>query len=73
MLHGAGDLDGNPYKVWIEMYASDEYQTGARRTVAHMDRLMAARGGEGRFEALAGTFREATRLEASFWDMGLKG
>ena len=73
MLHGADKLDGNPYRAWIEMYSSNEYQAGARRTVAHMDRLMVSRGGEGRFEALAGTFREATRLEASFWDMGLKG
>ena len=66
-------LDGNPYRAWIEMYSSDEYQTGARRTVDHLDRLMKTRGGEGRFASLAGTFKEATRLEAAFWDMGLKG
>ena len=73
MLHGAGMLDGNPYRAWIEMYSSDEYQTGARRTVDHLDRLMKTRGGEGRFASLVGTFKEATRLEAAFWDMGLKG
>ena len=73
MLHGAGMLDGNPYRAWIEMYSSDEYQTGARRTVDHLDRLMKTRGGEGRFTSLVGTFKEATRLEAAFWDMGLKG
>ena len=73
MLHGSHKLESNPYKAWIDMYASDDYQSGARRVVNHMDRLMKSRGGEGRFEALAGTFREATRLEAAFWDMGLKG
>lgn len=73
MLHGTGTYDGNPYKVWIDMYASNEYQTAARRTVSHMDRLMASRGGDGRFDSLAATFREATRLEAAFWEMGLKG
>ncbi len=73
MLAGEGTLEGNPYRAWIEMYSSDEYQTAARRKVAHMDRLMASRGGEGRFESLSATFREATRLEAALWDMGLKG
>jgi len=73
ILAGEGTLDGNPYRPWIEMYSSDEYQTGARRTVAHLDRLMESRGGEGRFESLANTFKEATRLEGAFWDMGLKG
>ena len=39
--------------------------------VAELDRLMDRRGGEGRRAALATTFRQATRLEAAFWQMGL--
>ncbi len=72
MLASAGQIDGNPYRAWIEMYASDEYQSAARRQIKHLDSLMRRRGGEGRFNSLAGIFGEATRLEAAFWDMGLR-
>ena len=64
-------LAGNPYRAWIEMYAGDDYQEVARSEVAELDRLMDRRGGEGRRAALATTFRQATRLEAAFWQMGL--
>ena len=64
-------IDGNPYRAWIEMYASADYQAVAGDHVAHMDRLMDRRGGPGRLETLATTFRQATRLEAAFWEMGL--
>ncbi|MCP5372498.1 MAG: thiaminase II [Hyphomicrobiales bacterium] len=63
--------DGNPYAAWIEMYASAEYQEVAAAEVAHLDRLMARRGGPGRLDGLVTTFRQATRLEAAFWDMGM--
>jgi len=71
MLAGEGRLEGNPYRAWVEMYASDEYQAAARAHIAQLDRLMTKRGGEGRWESLVGTFGEATRLEAAFWQMGL--
>ena len=64
--------DGNPYRDWIEMYASDDYRDVARATVSRLDQLMERRGGPGRFETLVTTFRQATRLEAAFWEMGLK-
>jgi thiaminase/transcriptional activator TenA len=64
-------IDGNPYRAWIEMYASADYQAVANAHVAHLDRLMDRRGGPGRFETLATTFRQATRLEAAFWEMAL--
>lgn len=64
-------LVDNPYRAWIEMYAGDDYQDVARAEVAQLDRLMERRGGEGRRAALATTFRQATRLEAAFWRMGL--
>jgi thiaminase/transcriptional activator TenA len=64
-------IDGNPYRAWIEMYAAADYQTVAADHVAHLDRLMTRRGGPGRLEALVTTFRQATRLEAAFWEMGL--
>ena len=42
------------------MYASDSYQAVA-----------AERGGPGRLPALTETFRQATRIETAFWQMGL--
>ena len=64
-------LEGNPYRAWIDMYASEDFQSVAAAHVAHMDALMARRGGPGRLASLITTFRQATRLEAAFWDMAL--
>lgn len=62
----------NPYREWIWMYASDEYRDVAEAEVAYLDRLMEKRGGPGRMDGLIETFRQATRLEAAFWQMGLE-
>jgi thiaminase/transcriptional activator TenA len=64
-------LDGNPYKTWLDMYASADYQALAAEAKGALDEQFARRGGEGRFPALAATFTAATRLEAEFWQMGL--
>ncbi len=63
--------DANAYGEWIDMYAGTEYQEVAARAVGQLDRLERSRAGPGRFDALCRTFRQATRLEAAFWDMGL--
>jgi thiaminase/transcriptional activator TenA len=68
----ATKLEGNPYRPWIEMYAGDEYQEVAGDAIAQLDRLAEIRLGPGRFDALATTFAQATRLEAAFWEMGLR-
>lgn len=64
-------FDGNPYADWIRMYASDDYQETARAEAVILDGLMRRRGGSGRLPSLVKTFRQATRLEAAFWQMGL--
>ena len=63
--------EGNPYLPWIEMYAGEDYQEVARGAAEQLDRLLAIRGGEGRFDLLARTFRQATVAEIAFWEMGL--
>jgi thiaminase (transcriptional activator TenA) len=63
--------DGNPYKAWIEMYASDDYQEGTVVALEAMDRLYERRAGENRMPDLIKTFRQATRLEIGFWQMGM--
>ena len=61
----------NPYASWIEMYASDEYQTVAKDAIAQLDRLAELRLTPARFNSLVQTFRQATQLETDFWLMGL--
>lgn len=63
--------DGNPYRDWIDMYAGDDYGAVAQAQAEILDRLLAARAGPGRFDALVATFAAATRLEIDFWQMGL--
>lgn len=64
-------IEGNPYREWLEMYSDPEYQQLVNTTLAQMQRLANERVGPGRMDSLIRTFREATRLEAGFWDMGL--
>lgn len=61
----------NPYQEWIDTYAADDYQEVAHAHAAQLDRLLARRGGPGRFDRLVRTFGEATRLEVGFWQMGV--
>ncbi|MBL6946323.1 MAG: thiaminase II [Rhodospirillales bacterium] len=65
-------ISENPYREWIDMYASDDYQQVAKDEIAYLDRLMEKRGGQGRMHTLTETFRQATRLEGAFWQMGLE-
>lgn len=62
--------DGNPYRAWIESYAAAEYQDVAADHARQLDALAARRGGEDRLPSLSETFRQATRLETAFWEMG---
>ncbi|MBT3332820.1 MAG: thiaminase II [Rhodospirillaceae bacterium] len=64
-------MTNNPYASWIEMYAGAEYQDLATAAITKLDRLAEQRLTPARFDALARTFRQATILEADFWQMGL--
>jgi thiaminase/transcriptional activator TenA len=58
----------NPYRVWIAEYAGAPYQEVAAKARAHLEGftdLYATREAE-----LIVIFKEATRLEADFWEMG---
>ncbi len=61
----------NPYRSWIAEYAGDAYQEVAAGARATLDRLAARGMTEQRFPQLLTTFRQACRLEADFWQMGL--
>ncbi len=63
--------EGNPYSDWIAMYGGDEYRDAVIDAVATLDRAAARRETPARFDELVKAFRQATRLEADFWQMGL--
>ncbi|MFC6671221.1 thiaminase II [Marinobacterium aestuariivivens] len=63
-------LEGNPYRSWVEMYASDEYQAVAAAEVELLDRLCADLP-QRRLDELSHIFHTATRMEVAFWQMGL--
>ncbi len=60
----------NPYRVWIEEYAGAPYQEVAASARGHLDRLASLYVTPAREAELVTIFKEATRLEADFWDMG---
>ena len=65
-------MDGNPYRAWIEQYADDAYQEVARQAEGRLDKLGGRKVTEERFAELAEIFTQVVKLEARFWDMGLK-
>ena len=62
----------NPYAAWITEYAGAPYQAVAGKARAHLDALAARYATPAREAELVTIFREATRLEADFWEMGWK-
>jgi thiaminase/transcriptional activator TenA len=60
----------NPYRVWIEEYAGAAYQEVAAAARGHLDRLAELYVTPAREAELIAIFKEATRLEADFWEMG---
>jgi thiaminase/transcriptional activator TenA len=60
----------NPYRIWIEEYAGAPYQEVAAKARVHLDRLADLYITPAREAELVIIFKEATRLEAAFWEMG---
>ena len=68
----------NPYAEWIATYACEEYQSLCNSIGRLIDEATALRLGASpstipRWATLSRRFETATRLEASFWAMGLRG
>jgi thiaminase/transcriptional activator TenA len=60
----------NPYRAWIAEYAGTPYQDVAAKARAHLEELADRYATPAREVELTAIFREATRLETGFWDMG---
>lgn len=68
-LEFGSQLAANPYREWIEMYSSEEYQTLAIKSISVLERICRERGGMARVDELKATFRSATVLEEGFWSL----
>lgn len=64
-------LEGNPYRKWIDMYASKEFQDAISLEKEVLERLCADLP-ESWLSRVKKTFGTATRMEVAFWDMGLQ-
>ncbi len=62
--------DANPYDAWIAMYEGDDFQAAMRAELDWLDARLAD-ATPARFAELVEVFRDATRLEIDFWQMGL--
>ena len=62
--------NANPYDAWIAMYESDDFQAAMNDELAWLDARLAEVTPR-RFDELVEVFRDATRLEIDFWQMGL--
>jgi thiaminase/transcriptional activator TenA len=60
----------NPYRVWISEYAGAAYQEVAAKALMQLDDLAARYATPAREAELIVIFKEATQLEAEFWEMG---
>ncbi|WP_104202584.1 thiaminase II [Billgrantia saliphila] len=60
----------NPSEAWIAMYESEEFQDAMRAELGWLDARLADVT-PARFDELSEVFRDATRLEIDFWQMGL--
>jgi thiaminase/transcriptional activator TenA len=60
----------NPYRIWINEYAGSPYQEVATKARAHLDHLADRYATPAREAELVAIFKEATRLEVNFWEMG---
>ena len=65
-------MEGNPYHSWIELYSTNDFQSGAKSSMERLDLMIAdiplhsPRG-----QRLCEIFKTATRMEVAFWQQGL--
>jgi thiaminase/transcriptional activator TenA len=68
--HPTAAVERNPYRGWIAEYSGAAYQEVASRARQQLDRLAERYATPAREAELLAIFREATRLEIGFWEMG---
>ena len=72
----ATEATSETYRDWINAYASEDYQAACKAVGELLDQALTRRirqdfEASPRWDRLSRTFRTATELEVSFWQMGL--
>lgn len=62
--------DGNPYFRWIENYVAEDFEEAVKVGMELLE-TGAVKLSPERVEEIVEIFREGTRLEGLFWEMGL--
>ena len=60
----------NPYQIWIDTYASEEFQQASQALADNLD-LLCQDISSAQCQKLQQIFTTATRMEVAFWQMGL--
>ena len=63
-------VENNKYQSWIDMYSSKEYQEGAKQATKFFEELCKD-SSKKQMQKIQEIFTTATRMEISFWQMGL--
>jgi thiaminase/transcriptional activator TenA len=66
-IHGRPQVDGNPYRAWIETYADEEFEASVETCKDAVDRAAEAADPATRSRMLA-AFSRACEYEWMFWD-----
>ncbi len=66
------ELNGNPYREWIEEYGNEEFTQGVKAVVELADRWAEKAGKEVRLR-MTTAYLEAALYEYAFWDYGYHG
>jgi len=63
-------VKNNPYQSWIDMYSSKEYQESSKKATKFFEELCRDLSTK-QLKEIQDIFTTATRMEISFWKMGL--
>lgn len=66
------DLEGNPYREWIEEYGNEEFTAAVSKVLDLIDEY-AAQADDATRDEMTRQFCDGTRFEYEFWDFGYRG
>lgn len=70
--HPETQLEGNPYRSWVELYSGEEFQSGVHTSIHRLNTLLADIDIHSqRAQEVKQVFKTATRMEIAFWQQGL--
>lgn len=69
VAHENTRLEGNPYRDWIEQYASDMFRDAGVAALEQMDEQAEGLVTPARFDELVAIYRKTLNLDIDFWDM----